>query len=78
LHKKDDERVVFIEYEVHGTVLTTGVKYDNRFCSVIKIESAAALGAVVASLTVSTTGIAPIVGGHYRRRRGGHWRYTRP
>lgn len=37
-HKTDDGRVVVIEYEVHGTILTTGMKYDNRFCSIIKIE----------------------------------------
>ena len=39
LHKTDDGRVVVIEYEVHGAVVATGVKYDNRFCSIIKIES---------------------------------------
>jgi uncharacterized protein len=39
LHKTDNGRVVVIEYEVHGTVVATGVKYDNRFCSIIKIES---------------------------------------
>jgi ketosteroid isomerase-like protein len=39
VHKTDDCRVVVIEYEVHGTILATGVKYDNRFCSIIKIES---------------------------------------
>ena len=39
LHKTDDGRVAFIEYEVHGTVVTNGAKYDNRFCSIIKIES---------------------------------------
>jgi ketosteroid isomerase-like protein len=38
-HKTDDGRVVVIEYEVHGTILATGVKYDNRFCSIIKIEN---------------------------------------
>jgi ketosteroid isomerase-like protein len=38
-HKADDGRVVVIEYEVHGTILATGVKYDNRFCSIIKIEN---------------------------------------
>lgn len=38
-HVTDDGRVVVIEYEVHGTVLATGVKYDNRFCSIIKIEN---------------------------------------
>ena len=30
---------VVIEYEVHGLVLETGVKYNNRFCSIITIES---------------------------------------
>ena len=39
LHKTDDGRVVVIEYEVHGTVVANGAKYDNRFCSIIKIES---------------------------------------
>ena len=38
VHKTDDGRVVVIEYEVHGTILETGVKYDNRFCSIITIE----------------------------------------
>jgi ketosteroid isomerase-like protein len=38
INKADDGRVVVIEYEVHGTVLATAVKYDNRFCSIIKIE----------------------------------------
>ncbi len=37
-HKADDGRVVVIEYDVHGTILATGVKYSNRFCSIIKIE----------------------------------------
>lgn len=39
VHKTDDGRGVVIEYEVHGTILATGVKYNNRFCSIIKIES---------------------------------------
>ena len=26
-----------IEYEVHGVILATGAKYDNRFCSIVKI-----------------------------------------
>jgi ketosteroid isomerase-like protein len=39
LHKTGDGRVVVIEYEVHGIVVATGVKYDNRFCSILKIES---------------------------------------
>ena len=37
-HTTDDGRVLIIEYEVHGTILATGVKYDNRFCSIIEIE----------------------------------------
>lgn len=37
-HRTDDGRVVVIEYEVHGTILATGVKYDNRFASIIRIE----------------------------------------
>jgi ketosteroid isomerase-like protein len=38
-HKADNGRVVVIEYEVHGTVLETSMKYNNRFCSIIKIEN---------------------------------------
>jgi ketosteroid isomerase-like protein len=38
-HKTDDGHVVVIEYEVHGTILATGVRYNNRFCSIIKIEN---------------------------------------
>lgn len=37
-HKTDDGHVV-IEYEVHGTILATGVKYNNRFCSIISIKN---------------------------------------
>jgi uncharacterized protein len=39
VHATDAGRVIVIEYEVHGTVLATGKKYDNRFCSVIHIEN---------------------------------------
>jgi ketosteroid isomerase-like protein len=39
IHKTDSGRVIVIEYEVHGTILGTGVKYNNRFCSIIKIEN---------------------------------------
>ncbi len=39
IHKTDDGGVVVIEYEVHGTILASGVKYNNRFCSIIKIEN---------------------------------------
>ena len=38
-HMADGGQVVVIEYEVHGTILATGVKYDNRFCSVINIQN---------------------------------------
>lgn len=38
-HRADNSHVVVIEYEVHGTILATGVKYNNRFCSIIKIEN---------------------------------------
>ncbi len=38
VHKTDGGTVVVIEYEVHGTILETGVHYDNRFCSVVRIE----------------------------------------
>ncbi len=39
VYKADEGHVVVIEYEVHGTILATGVKYNNRFCSIIKIEN---------------------------------------
>jgi len=39
VHTTDDGRVVVLEYEVHGTFLATGAKYDNRFCSIIEIEN---------------------------------------
>ncbi len=38
-HMANDGRVVVIEYEVYGTILATGEKYNNRFCSIIKIEN---------------------------------------
>jgi ketosteroid isomerase-like protein len=38
VHRTDAGEVVVIEYEVHGTILSTGVKYNNRFCSLIRIE----------------------------------------
>jgi ketosteroid isomerase-like protein len=38
-HKAGAGRVVVIEYEVHGTILATGVEYSNRFCSIIRVES---------------------------------------
>ena len=38
VHKSQDPRVVILEYAVHGTVLRTGLDYDNHFISVITIE----------------------------------------
>jgi ketosteroid isomerase-like protein len=38
-HKTDDSRVVVIEYEVHGTIIATGVTYNNRFASIIRIAN---------------------------------------
>ena len=38
-HKTDDSHFVVIEYEVHGRILATGAAYNNRFCSIIKIEN---------------------------------------
>jgi ketosteroid isomerase-like protein len=38
-HVANGGRVVVIEYEVHGTIRATGVTYDNRFCSIIRIEN---------------------------------------
>ena len=39
VHKANDGRTVVIEYEVHGTILATHAKYNNRFCSIIRIEN---------------------------------------
>jgi len=39
VHKTDGSAVIVIEYEVHGMILATGVKYNNRFCSIIRIEN---------------------------------------
>jgi ketosteroid isomerase-like protein len=38
-HKIDNGQGTVIEYEVHGTILATGAKYHNRFCSIIRIEN---------------------------------------
>jgi uncharacterized protein len=39
VHNTDGGGVVVIEYEVHGTILATRARYDNRFCSIIRIEN---------------------------------------
>jgi ketosteroid isomerase-like protein len=38
VHKADNGRVIVIEYEVHGRILASGARYDNRFASIITIE----------------------------------------
>ena len=38
VHRSQNSRVVILEYEVHGTILSSGAPYDNRFISVITIE----------------------------------------
>ena len=39
VHRCQDSRVVILEYEVHGTILSDGASYDNRLISVITIEN---------------------------------------
>jgi ketosteroid isomerase-like protein len=39
VHRCQDSRVVILEYEVHGKVLSSGAPYDNRFISVVTIEN---------------------------------------
>jgi ketosteroid isomerase-like protein len=38
VHRAQDRRVVILEYEVHGRILSSGARYDNRLISVITIE----------------------------------------
>ena len=39
VHPSIDGRVVVLEYEVHGTILASGVPYDNRLIAVVTIEN---------------------------------------
>lgn len=39
VNRADNGRVVTIEYDIHGTILATGAKYENRFCSIIELEN---------------------------------------
>jgi ketosteroid isomerase-like protein len=39
VHRSRDSRVVILEYEVHGRILSNDAPYDNRFISVITIEN---------------------------------------
>jgi ketosteroid isomerase-like protein len=39
VHRCQDSRVVILEYDVHGKILSSGAPYNNRFISVITIEN---------------------------------------
>ena len=39
VHRCQHSRVVILEYEVHGRILSSGGRYDNRFISVVTIEN---------------------------------------
>jgi uncharacterized protein len=39
VHRAEDSRVVILEYEVHGKILSTGNPYNNRLISVMTIEN---------------------------------------
>jgi uncharacterized protein len=39
VHRSQDSRVVILEYEVRGKILSTGAPYDNRLISVVTIEN---------------------------------------
>jgi ketosteroid isomerase-like protein len=39
VHLAEEGRVVILEYEVHGTILSSGAPYDNRLISVVTIEN---------------------------------------
>jgi ketosteroid isomerase-like protein len=38
VHRTQNNRVVILEYEVHGQILSSGAPYDNRLISVVTIE----------------------------------------
>jgi ketosteroid isomerase-like protein len=39
VHRTQNNRVVILEYEVHGRILSSGAPYDNRLISVVSIEN---------------------------------------
>jgi|SRR5579859_5186574 len=39
VHRSQDSRIVILEYEVHGTIFSSGGPYENRLISVITIEN---------------------------------------
>ena len=38
VHHCEDRRVVILEYEVHGKILSSGAPYNNRLISVVTIQ----------------------------------------
>ena len=38
IHRTQDRRVVILEYEVHGKIVSSGAPYDNRIISGVTIE----------------------------------------
>ncbi|MDR2916289.1 MAG: nuclear transport factor 2 family protein [Tannerella sp.] len=38
VYKSKEQGVSTLEYEVHGTIPSTGKAYDNRFCSIVTIK----------------------------------------
>jgi ketosteroid isomerase-like protein len=38
VHHSKDDKTTILEYEVHGKILSSGARYDNRFISVITVE----------------------------------------
>ena len=39
VHRSQDRRVVILEYEVHGEIVSSGARYDNGLISVVTIEN---------------------------------------
>lgn len=39
VHRAQNNRVVILEYEVHGEILSSGARYDNRLISVATTEN---------------------------------------
>jgi len=39
VHRTQNSRVVILEYEVHGEILSSGALYDNRLISIVTIEN---------------------------------------
>jgi ketosteroid isomerase-like protein len=39
VHRSQNGRVMILEHEVHGRILSCGTRYDNRLISVVTIEN---------------------------------------